>query len=117
MTAGSKPTSVAVPPHDVHNAFHALMAGSEQLYNYSNYLSREDVVRAFSEGTSKGQLAQRVTAHLRGSGAGFPSGTSDRERKNILIAANRVFYAVTPRMVNSFLRDLQGSTDDVKVGF
>jgi hypothetical protein len=121
------------------------MAGTEQLYHYSNYLSREDVARAFSEGTAKGQLAQVVATHLQDSGAGFLSGTSDRERKNILIAVNRIFYTVTvagflsgtsdrerkniliavnrifytvtPRMVNSFLRALQGTTDVVKVGF
>jgi hypothetical protein len=85
MTAGSKHTSLAGPPRKLHNAFHAIMAESEQLYHYSNYLSREDVARAFSGGTSKGQLAQRVATYLQDSGAGFSSGTSDRERKNVLI--------------------------------
>jgi hypothetical protein len=51
-------------PRDVHNAFHALMAGSEELYLDSNYLSREDVAGAFLEGISKGQIGQRVAAHL-----------------------------------------------------
>jgi hypothetical protein len=117
MTAGSKPTSLVGPPRELHNAFRAIMAGLKQLYHYSNYLSREDMARAFSEGTSNGQLAQHVAAHLQDSDAGFSSGTSSRVRKNVLIAVNMVFYSVTPRMVNSFLRDLQGCTDVVKFGF
>jgi hypothetical protein len=75
LIAGKKPISITqmVPHHDVHNAFHALMASMEQQDCYVNFLSRDDVAGAFSKGTYgvAQSVAQSVTTRLHQSGTGF----------------------------------------------